>query len=174
MKPRTVAAAALAWTMAATDAAGQDAVVEQPPPPRPPTLSEFFGGQDRTEEQPQQPRRRTISELLAEARRQECMAAASESDCFNLWTGCGAVSPSVSVGDNEIGVDEAAVVNAAESRLRAARIYQPFRTADSALVVEVRFAGAAFDVLVGFLKREPSNDAFGFSGRASTWKRNVF
>ena len=50
MKPRTIAAAALAWTMAVTGAAGQDAAVEQP-------------------QQAQQ----TMSELLAEieAREQE-------------------------------------------------------------------------------------------------------
>ena len=130
MKPRTIAAATLAWTMAATGAAGQDAAAEQPQPPRPWTRSW------------------TTTELLAST---ECMAESDEQDCFELWTGCGAIHPLVDVEDNEIGVDKAAVVNAVESRLLAARVYSAdIPGAAGGLLVNIRFAGAAHNIRIGF------------------------
>ena len=129
MKPRTIAAAALAWTMAATGAAGQ-----------------------------------------------ECEADGS--NCFDLWTGCAPISPLIGVGDNEIGMERADVVNAVESRLRAARILDPsgLGSMPPSLVVRVRFAGPAFDVFFGFLLPgvRMVRDDYGFRGVAPTWQQDTF
>lgn len=129
MKPRTIAAAALAWTMAATAAAAQ-----------------------------------------------ECEADAS--DCFNLWTGCAAIHPFVFVDENEIGLQRADIVNAAESRLRAARIFAPSEAeiaSTGGFYIYVDFAGSAvFGVSFNFFKPGLLRDEHGFQGIADTWPRYNF
>ena len=68
---------------------------------------------------------------------------------------------------SEIGLTEEAVVNAAESRLRAARLFEP--KSNSYLYVNVILAGGyGFGVFIK-LKRYLNDLGYGFPGTATVW-----
>ena len=106
---------------------------------------------------------------------QECEAD-DEFDCFSLWTSCAPIRSFVSVDDNEAGLQRAAVVDAVESRFRAARIFAPSDTVmrSGALYVSVAFTSAAFRVSFAFFKPGLVRDEYGFQGVAITWEQGSF
>ena len=188
MKRRTIAAAALAWTMAATGAAGQDAAAEQAQQPvSVDEALEVIFAAERDELLASGALDGGLRYLLAvkAATRRRACASGREASCFQLWDACGWISPFVTVGDNEIGVEEGAVVNAVESRLRAARVLSSYRVVDERelrlspqahLEVAVQFVGAAFDISVRYRKALRVNDWYGFEsdGTTHTWERSTF
>ena len=104
---------------------------------------------------------------------QECEAI--NSSCFELWIGCGDIDTLVVVDENTIGVREADVENAVESRLRAAGVYTAnLMDSDAALEVDVRFTDSgAFDVRLQF--RKPGlRDEYGFMWSPPSWSRDTF
>ena len=101
----------------------------------------------------------------------ECTSSASE--CFRLYTACQPIGLSVenlNSDANDIGLQKQAVVNAAESRLRSARIYDP--SAQDYLYVNINVVANAFSIWLGFNKMV--FDLRSFSALpAATWSSGV-
>ena len=98
--------------------------------------------------------------------------SASRQDRFRLFNACRPMQLLVeSLGNEErkIGLTEDALQAAAESRLRAARLYteDPEGADDATLYVNVNVAGRAFNISVEYTKA--LSDAFGETGLARTW-----
>lgn len=93
----------------------------------------------------------------------------TDTERFGLFAACRPMA--VVVGDlstdaSEIGLTEGSIQTAAESRLRAARLYQS-ESPINALLVEISVVGSAFNIDVDFVKWV--RDAHGKIGIARTW-----
>ena len=98
--------------------------------------------------------------------------AASRRERFELFNACRPMQLVLDVPPDRaaaIGLTEGALQAAAESRLRAARLYtEDLERADGAyLYVNVNVVGEAFGILVKYKKMV--TDAFGKVGTATTW-----
>ena len=90
---------------------------------------------------------------------------------FQLYTACQPMSLAVEgLSDHaeDIGLSEQAVVNAAESRLRAARLYSPNPSGRAYLYVRITVASSAFSIEMSF-KKQFFDGHSGISLNATTW-----
>ena len=93
---------------------------------------------------------------------------------LNLFTRCAPMRLIVEELSEEvardIGLTEEAIVNAVESRLRAARLFDPdvTRTPSTYLYVQVSLVGRAFSISIQ-LKRWLLDTGFGLPGSVSVW-----
>ena len=74
-------------------------------------------------------------------------------ECFQLYTACHPIDlvvENLPSGADDIGLQKQAVINAAESRLRSARIYDP--SAWEYLYVQINIASGAFGIILHFNK----------------------
>ena len=91
---------------------------------------------------------------------------------FRLFNACRPMELAVDGLDDDaaIGLTKEALQAAAESRMRAARLYteDPAKSDSAYLHVEVRVVGPAFSIVVTYHKRV--TDGFGRPGLAATWR----
>lgn len=89
--------------------------------------------------------------------------------CFELWSACRPLDLIVEFlpeDAEEIGLTRERIQTAAESRLRAARLYDA--EADHDLYVNVNVVGSAFSIGIGYNKWL-HDEALDIVGRAQTW-----
>ena len=115
-----------------------------------------------------------VAESVAEG---EIPCSSTKSECFNLFFMCQslplAIEPFTNDDAAEIGLTEERIQTIAESRLRAARLYQDggifaVLSADHYLYVNVLVVGDAFGCTVGYYKRL-HDEKSGTSHFAQTW-----
>ena len=90
-------------------------------------------------------------------------------DRFQLWSACrplNLIVEGLPEDAEEIGLTEERIQTAAESRLRAARLYDA--EADHDLYVNVHVVGSAFSIGIGYNKLL-HDEALDIVGRAQTW-----
>ena len=92
-------------------------------------------------------------------------------DCFQLWNACRPLYLLVVEGPTEdaeeIGLTKERIQTAAESRLRAARLYDA-EAADHFLYVNVNVVGRAYSIGVGY-RKWLHDEALDIGGMAETW-----
>ena len=107
---------------------------------------------------------------LTEIEQELCVSRSTVDDCFRLWNACRPlylVVEDLNKHAEEIGLTKERIQTAAESRLRAARLYDA-EAADHYLYVNVTVARRAFSTRVGYNKLL-HDEALGIGGRAETW-----
>lgn len=108
-----------------------------------------------------------VAAMATGAAGQECEAG--RADCFALWTGCAPIGAIVSPFNNEIGLQRADVMNAVESRLRAARVYSPDDRPET-LILRIQLWPTTDLFTVDLVvSKNALRDRHGNTGRAEIW-----
>ena len=94
----------------------------------------------------------------------------TERGCFRLWSACqptNLIVEGLTEDAEEIGLTRERIQTAAESRLRAARLYDA-EAADHYLYVNVNVVGRAYSIGVGY-RKWLHDEALDIGGMAETW-----